>query len=42
MNPLTKRIALLVSIFSLVIGLFLLGYNFHFVPEVVSRTALNL
>jgi len=42
MNPLTKRIALLVSIFSLVIGLFLLGYNFHLLPEEASRTALNL
>jgi hypothetical protein len=42
MNPLTKRIALLVSIFSLVIGLFLLGYNFHILPEEASSAALNL
>ena len=42
MHPLTKRIALLVSLFSLVIGLFLLGYNLHFIPEEARSTALNL
>ena len=42
MHPLTKRIALLVSLFSLVIGLFLLGYNMHFISEEAKSTALNL
>jgi len=42
MHPLTKRIALLVSLFSLVIGLFLLGYNLHFISEEARSTALNL
>jgi len=42
MHPLTKRIALLVSMFSLVIGLFLLGYNLHFISEETKSTALNL
>jgi hypothetical protein len=42
MHPLTKRIALLVSMFSLVIGLFLLGYNLHFISEEARSTALNL
>ena len=42
MHPLAKRIALLVSLFSLVIGLFLLGYNLHFISEEAQSTALNL
>jgi hypothetical protein len=42
MHPLTKRIALLVSIFSLVIGLFLLGYNYHFISEEAKSIAINL
>ena len=42
MHPLTKRIALLVSIFSLVIGLFLLGNNFHFISEEAKSVAINL
>lgn len=42
MHPLMKRIAILVSIFSLVIGLFLLGYNLHFISEEARSAALNL
>ena len=42
MHPLTKRIALLVSIFSLVIGLFLLGYAFGFISEEAKSIAINL
>jgi len=42
MHPLAKRIALLVSAFSLVIGLFLLGYNLRFISDGAKSTALNL
>jgi hypothetical protein len=42
MHPLTKRIALLLSIFSLVIGLFLLAYNLHLISEPAQSIALNL
>ncbi len=42
MRPLTRRISLLVSLFSLVIGLFLLGYNLRFISEAARATALNL
>lgn len=42
MHPLARRIALLFSAFSLVIGLFLLGYNLQFISEGAVRTALNL
>jgi len=42
MHPLARRIALLVSLFSLVIGLFLLGYNLHVISEEARSTALNL
>ncbi|HUI70398.1 MAG TPA: hypothetical protein VL354_07730 [Spirochaetia bacterium] len=42
MQPLAKRISLLVSIFSLVIGLFLLGYNLRFISDTAKSIALNL
>jgi len=42
MHPLAKRIALLASGFSLVIGLFLLGYNLQFISAGAVTTALNL
>jgi hypothetical protein len=42
MHPLTKRIALLVSIFSLVIGLFLLGYNVRLISDQATLVAINL
>jgi hypothetical protein len=42
MHPLTRRIAMLVSIFSLLVGLFLLGYNLHVISEDVRATALSL
>jgi hypothetical protein len=42
MHPLAKRIALLASGFSLVIGLFLLGYNLQFISAGAVSTALNL
>ena len=42
MHPLAKRIALLISIFSLVIGLFLLGYNLQFISQQSISIALNL
>jgi hypothetical protein len=42
MHPLTKRIALLLSIFSLVIGLFLLAYNLRLISEPAQSIALNL
>jgi len=42
MHPLARRIALLSSAFSLVIGLFLLGYNLQFISADAVSTALNL
>ncbi len=42
MHPLAKRIALLVSGFSLVIGLFLLGYNLRVISDDAKSIALNL
>ncbi len=42
MHPLAKRIALLFSGFSLVIGLFLLGSNLQFIPGGTVSIALNL
>ncbi len=42
MHPLARRIALLVSAFSLLAGLFLLGYNLRLITEEASRFALNL
>ncbi len=42
MHPLAKRIALLVSVFSLVIGLFLLGYNLQLISRQAITIALNL
>lgn len=41
-HPLARRIFLLVSAFSLVIGLFLLGYNLHFISDTAQSIALNL
>ncbi|HEY9595748.1 MAG TPA: hypothetical protein VHE79_14815, partial [Spirochaetia bacterium] len=41
MHPLAKRIVLLVSIFSLVAGLFLLGYNLSFFSRDTMTTVLN-
>jgi hypothetical protein len=41
MRSLTRRIALLVSIFSLVIGLFLLGYNLRLISERAKDAAVN-
>ena len=42
MHPLAKRIALLFSGFSLVIGLSLLGYNLQLISASAVNTALNL
>lgn len=42
MHPLAKRIGLLVSLFCLVIGLFLLGYNLRFISSSATSAALNL
>ncbi len=42
MHPLAKRIALLVSIFSLIIGIFLLGYNLLLISKSTITIALNL
>ena len=42
MHPLARRIALLFSAFSLVIGLFLLGYNLKLISGGAVTTALNL
>ena len=42
MHPLAKRIFLLVSVFSLVLGLFLLGYNLRFISTAALSIALNL
>ncbi len=42
MHPLAKRISLLVSVFSLVLGLFLLGYNLQFISTGELSVALNL
>jgi hypothetical protein len=42
MHPLAKRIALLISGFCLVLGLFLLGYNIHLISQDTMRVALNL
>jgi hypothetical protein len=42
MHPLTKRIGLLVSLFCLAIGLFLLGYNLGAITEDATTFALNL
>jgi hypothetical protein len=42
MHPLAKRIALLFSAFSLVIGLFLLGYNLQLISAGAVTMALNL
>ncbi|HET6485111.1 MAG TPA: hypothetical protein VFH83_01755 [Spirochaetia bacterium] len=42
MPPLAKRIALLVALFSLVIGLFLLGYNLQLISDPLKSTVVNL
>jgi hypothetical protein len=42
MPPLAKRIVLLASLFSLVIGLFLLGNNLGLISQEAKTTALNL
>jgi hypothetical protein len=42
MHPLARRIALLVSGFSLLIGAFLLGYNLHLIDQDATTVALNL
>jgi hypothetical protein len=42
MHPLVKRISLLVSIFSLILGLFLLGYNLRIISDTARDTALSL
>ena len=42
MHPLARKIVLLVSLFCLVIGLFLLGYNLHVITEGATAVALNL
>jgi hypothetical protein len=42
MHPLAKKIGLLVSLFCLIIGLFLLGYNLRFIPENATSVAINL
>jgi len=42
MHPLARRIALLFSAFSLVIGLFLLAYNLQLISAGAVTTALNL
>jgi hypothetical protein len=42
MHPLTKRIGLLVSLFCLAIGVFLLGYNLGAITEDATAFALNL
>lgn len=42
MHPLARRIAFLVSAFSLLAGFFLLAYNLRFITEDASRFALNL
>ncbi len=42
MHPLARKIGLLVSLFCLVLGLFLLGYNLHFIPREATSLALNL
>ncbi|MGO9410652.1 MAG: hypothetical protein ACLQCB_07850, partial [Spirochaetia bacterium] len=42
MHPLAKRISLLVSVFSLVLGLFLLGYNLRVISDTAKSIALSL
>jgi hypothetical protein len=42
MHPLARRISLLVAAFSLVIGLFLLGYNLRVISDTTQSIALNL
>jgi hypothetical protein len=42
MHPLAKRIALLVALFSFIIGLFLLGSNLRIIPTPTVGTVLNL
>jgi hypothetical protein len=42
MHPLAKRIALLVSLFCPVLGLFLLSYNLRLIPDSTLVIALNL
>ena len=42
MHPLVKRIALLVSVFCPVLGLFLLSYNLRLIPDSTLRIALDL
>jgi len=42
MHPLARRIALLVSVFSLLTGVFLLGYNLRLITEEARGVALNL
>jgi hypothetical protein len=42
MHPLARRIALLVSVFSLIIGFFLLAYNLLLITEEAKTIALNL
>jgi hypothetical protein len=42
MHPLAKRIALLLSAFSVVVGIFLLASNLDFLPASAVATALNL
>jgi hypothetical protein len=42
MHPLAKRIALVVSLFCPVLGLFLLSYNLRLIPDSTLLVALNL
>jgi hypothetical protein len=42
MHPLARKIGLLVSLFCLVLGLFLLGYNLRFIPQGATSVVLNL
>ncbi|HVO37998.1 MAG TPA: hypothetical protein VMV03_03120 [Spirochaetia bacterium] len=42
MHPLARRISFLVSAFTLIIGLFLLGYNLHVISDAAKNIALNL
>jgi hypothetical protein len=42
MHPLARKIGLLVSLFCLVLGLFLLGYNLRFIPQKATSVVINL
>ncbi len=42
MHPLARKIGLLVSLFCLVLGLFLLGHNMRFIPLEATAVVLNL